>query len=610
MWVARNGARVGAAAFVLGLSLAGPGVAVASADGTDADAATVSDATNQTPATSSATRPHRSGAAPAQTPSPQTQTAPAQTTPAQTTPAQGPQGDAPATRAARSAPVATADRPASRTASKPAQARRATRGAATAGVTTTNNGPAVDLAPQLPAANAPAAGADAVQTATTTVPNIAAAASTPQPVIAKPVAALSITGAAATASATDPISALFGPIQAFVDGIGLLIRRTFFNQAPTVAPVQLTGQTDGPITGTVGAVDPEGDPIVYSITGTPLHGSVDLGADGSYTYTPGTDFTGRDSFTVSATDTGFHINLLDLFRPASTEAYLQVAQNATQSMLTFTFIYGSGSQYWSQAARAALQDSADKLAGYFVVTSPVNVTFDVTAEYSPLSGTLAQSGSDLTSSDPGFYDTVVQQKILTGVDANGAAADGTIDWNFGQGWGYGSTVPRGQYDFTSTAMHEMLHAFGFLSNVDEPGWDATNQTWTTFDSYMVTADRTQVIPNTYRWNSSYNTNLTGGNGGLYFGGPNAVAVYGGPVPLYTPDPWEPGSSVSHLDDDTFVGRNSQLMNAISDSGTGVRVVSPIELAILQDIGYTVNSSASAFLIVGFGLIRRRRRKDS
>lgn len=588
MWVARNGARVGAAAFALGLSLAAPVVGVAAAEGPDVASPAVSDTQSQTATQAGPKAPatrQRRAAAPAESQA-------------------GP------TRTARSAGANAAPR----TATKPAAARRGTRGPATApaaapttNAPTTNATADVAVQPTVPTTATPAA--ETGQPTAATSPAVQTTIEAPQQVAAKSVAALSITGAAATAAATDPLSDLFGPIQAFVDGVGLLIRRSFFNQAPSVNPVQLTGQLEGPITGTVGAVDPEGDLITYSITGSPLYGSVAIGTDGSYTYTPGTGFTGRDSFIVAATDTGFHINLLDWFRPASTEAFLGVSQNVTPSLLTFTFNYinGRGGELWTQVARGALEWTAQDLVDYFVVTSPVNVTFDVTAERSPLSGTLASSGSDLIGSDPGFYDTVVQQKILTGVDANGAAADGTIDWNFGMPWAFGNTVVGGQYDFTSTAMHELLHAFGFLSNVDEPGWDASNFSWTTFDTYMVTEDGTPVIGNDYSWDPAYNTNLTGGNGGLYFGGPNAVAVYGGPVPLYTPNPWEPGSSVSHLDDSTFFGRNNQLMTAISGTGLGVRVVSPIELAILQDIGYTVNTSASAFLILGFGLIRRRRK---
>ena len=36
------------------------------------------------------------------------------------------------------------------------------------------------------------------------------------------------------------------------------VRRALFNQAPEVSPVQISGVVDGPISGTVGGVDPEG----------------------------------------------------------------------------------------------------------------------------------------------------------------------------------------------------------------------------------------------------------------------------------------------------------------------------------------------------------------
>ena len=87
-----------------------------------------------------------------------------------------------------------------------------------------------------------------------------------------------------------------------------------------------------------------------------------------------------------------------------------------------------------------------------------------------------------------------------------------------------------------------------------------------------------------------------------------MAAYGGYVPLYTPRPWEPGSSTSHLDDDTFTGSQTQLMNAVTDSGLGIRVLSPIELGILKDLGYTVTDSpVYAVVFLGFAFLRRRNR---
>ena len=415
---------------------------------------------------------------------------------------------------------------------------------------------------------------------------------------------------AASASATDPLSGLLSPIQGLIEGVALLVRRTFFNQAPSVSPVQITGQSEGPITGNIGASDPEGDRIVYSLTSNARNGSVVLDATGGYIYTPGEDFTGTDTFTVAAADPGFHINLLDLFRPPSTAASVVVRQGvaAAGSLLQFQFYYGSGAQFWSPAARSSLESAATALASYIVVDAPVIVTFEVTGEFSLLSSTLATAGSDFISSDPGFLPTVVQNKILTGVDSNGAEADGEINWNFAQNWAFGDSVAYGQYDLESVALHELTHTLGFLSYVDAPGAN-TGRSWTVFDSFLVNADGTKVIGNDYAWKNTYTPNLTGANGGLYFAGADAVAAYGNLVPIYTPGTWAPGSSISHLNDRVF-GVSRTLMTAQVGSGRGIRVLSPIELGVLADLGYTVTPQPNGAMLafIGVFFLRRTRRR--
>ncbi|MCI4674507.1 Ig-like domain-containing protein [Candidatus Mycolicibacterium alkanivorans] len=447
----------------------------------------------------------------------------------------------------------------------------------------------------------------AVDTIATTTPNVVRAAA---PAAPDTLGALKVPAANDLASSINDIfSAVVNSIQSLVEGVGLLVRRTFFNQAPTVNPIQTTGQTGGAITGSINAVDLEGDAVTYAVTQSPQHGSVTVDTSGNYSYTPNQSFTGADAFTVAAADVGFHINLFDLGRAASTDALVSVTQNTGPLRIGFNFIFGAGSQYWSSTARAELQSTAIYLSSYLIVTDPVTITYSVTGQNTLFGGTLASAGSDLVSSDPGFYDTVVQQKILTGVDANGSAPDGTIDWNFGQPWGFGNSVSATQYDFQSTAMHELLHTFGFLSVIDSAG-NNTVPNWTTFDKFVVTSNGTHPINGSYVWLVAYNTNLTGGNGGLYFGGPNAEAAYGGnPVPLFTPSPWDSGSSMSHLDDATFTGANAKLMNARADTGLGIRTLSPVEIGILRDLGYTIadQPQALAIFIIGFAFMRRRRR---
>ena len=368
-----------------------------------------------------------------------------------------------------------------------------------------------------------------------------------------------------------------------LEGALWTVRRGFFNLAPTVAPITLTGLSTTPKDGRVDAFDPEGDAISYRLVSGPRSGAVQLNADGTFTYTPGAGFDGVDSFVVLAQDAGLHLNLVDPFRGAGTGAGVLFNQGA----IKYAFNYTTGAEFWSTEARNALQASANSLSAYFLVTAPVVVNYDVTGINDPTKGLLASAGSNLVSESPGFWQTVVQNKLLSGVDSNGAAADGEINWNWSHSWALGDSVDSDSYDFDSTAMHELLHSFGFLSYVGTPGSN-TDKEWTLFASFLVTAAGAKPIRPDYTWDSAFDPYLTGADGGLYFGGANAVNGYGGNlVPLYTPNPWEDGSSMSHLDDATFTGSNQQIMNAKTDTGLGIRILSAIERGILEDIGYTV-----------------------
>ena len=607
-------APLGAVALATGLALATPVVAAAEADAAGASTAAAVDSTDST--TSSGPR---QAAPTTRKPAQTSRAAKSLTAPEVAAPATAPAEPSRPTAASIAAGIGSIPK-LDRVAPQPSRGQsRATRSPAD------SSAPRAALKPNTPSPN----------TASSRTPNAgeSSAAETEAPVLATPAAvtgdvtsaptalapATRVTAnatlaraplAAAAASATDPLSGLLSPIQGLIEGIALLVRRTFFNQAPSVSPVQLTGQSEGPITGSIGASDPEGDRIVYSLTGDAQYGSVAIDSFGGYTYTPGPGFTGIDTFTVAAADPGFHINLLDLFRPPSTTASVAVRQGVGGgSLLQFQFVYGSGSQLWSPAARSSLASAAAALASYIVVDSPVVITFDVSGEFNPLSSTLATAGSDFTSAGPGFLPTVVQHKILTGVDSNGSTADGEINWNFAQNWATGDSVVYGQYDLESVAMHELTHTLGFLSYTDQPGSN-TGTTWTVFDSFLVNSDGTKVIGSDYIWRNAYTPNLTGGNGGLYVGGADAVAAYGGLVPIYTPGSWESGSSVSHLNDRVFGGANRKLMNAQVFSGLGIRVLSPVELAILADLGYTIapQPGSAALAFIGVFFLRRTRRR--
>nr|WP_242630911.1 Ig-like domain-containing protein [Variovorax paradoxus] len=74
------------------------------------------------------------------------------------------------------------------------------------------------------------------------------------------------------------------------------------NDAPTVPDYTLTTPEDTPVGGQVTGVDLDGDSLTYVVGTPPANGTVTVNPDGTYTYTPGTNFNGTDSFTVVVND--------------------------------------------------------------------------------------------------------------------------------------------------------------------------------------------------------------------------------------------------------------------------------------------------------------------
>ena len=378
------------------------------------------------------------------------------------------------------------------------------------------------------------------------------------------------------------------------------------NSAPLAGTptVGTPSPSNGVITGLVSATDADSDTLIYSGSGTTTKGTVTVDPNtGAFTYTPNASAFGR----LASTDT-FTVTIADGYGGATpVEVAVPIAALVVgNSMVRYTFNYTNGSQYWTADAMNALQFAADKIASYLVVSQPVTLTFDVTAYNSPDSTTLASAGSDIRGFGAGYFYTVVQNKLIRGFDSNFSQSDGVVNVNFGHSWSFGDTVDYGQYDFVSVMMHEMMHAYGFTSYLQDAGNNNSTQ-WPLFASGIGDWTGTPVIDGSYRFNSAFNANLTGGNQGLFFFGAHAVAAYGGLVPLYTPSPWEAGSSGTHLDDYTFLG--TQLMEATTGSGPGIGALSPIEQGILQDLGYTVSApSWSSMMFIGLGFFIRRRKQ--
>jgi hypothetical protein len=121
-------------------------------------------------------------------------------------------------------------------------------------------------------------------------------------------------------------------------------------------------------------------------------------------------------------------------------------------------------------------------------------------------------------------------------------------------------APAGQFDAISVLLHELAHGFGFIGFRDD-------------DTGQLPAD----------FESVFDSFVTSRNGLLFFNGPSAVAVYGGPVPLaigspyhYGNDPPNPGSNLLENIEGQFASRGV------------IRDIAPIDIAIMRDLGLPIN----------------------
>ncbi|MGG0545460.1 tandem-95 repeat protein, partial [Priestia aryabhattai] len=75
------------------------------------------------------------------------------------------------------------------------------------------------------------------------------------------------------------------------------------NDPPITADLAFTINEDTPLTNQIPSFDPDGDPLTFTLLNPPpSNGSVVLGANGVFTYTPNLNYTGMDTFGVLVSD--------------------------------------------------------------------------------------------------------------------------------------------------------------------------------------------------------------------------------------------------------------------------------------------------------------------
>jgi hypothetical protein len=181
-----------------------------------------------------------------------------------------------------------------------------------------------------------------------------------------------------------------------------------------------------------------------------------------------------------------------------------------------------------------------------------------------------------------------------------------INANFSSAWpswyfGTDANPGASEVDFVSVVLHEIGHGLGFTSGFaynngnsqgswgytyptgTNPGTYGSNFTNSVWDSATSGLKLTTVA--TYP-NPSTTLGTAETNGSVYFEGSNVLAVAAGRARLYAPDPWEQGSSMSHLDEATYpAGNANSLMTPSIGYDEAIHTPGPLGLAVMRDIGW-------------------------
>ncbi|WP_447752430.1 retention module-containing protein [Pseudomonas nicosulfuronedens] len=164
----------------------------------------------------------------------------------------------------------------------------------------------------------------------------------------------------------------------FADSV-VNITVTPVNDAPTTADQSKSTAEDTAVSGKIIASDVDGDTLGYAVKAgfTPAHGSVTVNATtGDYTYTPGKDYNGSDSFTVTVSDGkgGFVDSVVSINVTPVNDA--PEAKNDSKST-------GENSSVSGQVPVATDIDSAVNGNGYALVSGPSagTLTFNANGSY-------------------------------------------------------------------------------------------------------------------------------------------------------------------------------------------------------------------------------------
>lgn len=247
---------------------------------------------------------------------------------------------------------------------------------------------------------------------------------------------------------------------------------------------------------------------------------------------------------------------------------------------------------FTPAARTAFRAAVNIWARR--VSSTVPITVDATFTSLP-QGALGAAGSSFIWRDfagapkpnTWYADAIANKRageqLDDSPDIRASFNSDFTNWYFGTN----GVTPAGKYDFESVVLHELGHGLGFAGGgrmTADGGALRTNGLPMSYDRFTENGAGTKLL--TFADNSAeLGAQLTSDD--VFFDSVKVRNANGGQTArLYAPATWKPGSSYSHLDEETYPkGDANSLMTPMLNAAEAIHSPGRIAPALLRSIGW-------------------------
>jgi hypothetical protein len=280
--------------------------------------------------------------------------------------------------------------------------------------------------------------------------------------------------------------------------------------------------------------------------------------------------------------------------PYAGHSYVPAPSSITsgQALSVFNVTYSGFTPQAQAAFEAALSVWASQISS--------SVPISVSANWVPLGAGVLGSAratnlwrnfSGAPVGNTWFPDAVANK--ITGTDLD-PSPDLIVSFNSTLAWYYGTDGAAGtNYDLMTVVLHELAHGLGFFGSMNvafNGSWGGINGTFTgspvMYDRFAINSLSQLLIDTTIFPNPglALGTQLTTN---VFFSGLGARSANGGSAPkLYSPSPWQAGSSYSHLNESTFpAGNANSLMTPLIGAGEAIHDTGPIARGVFADSGW-------------------------